>query len=58
MAGLVYIFEYDDPMETNYELVIVLEFGETDRIDVKQIENSHINKFMKNVSNLLSEVKK
>lgn len=58
VAELLRIFDFDDPMETNYELVIVLEFGETDRIDVNQIETNHINKFMKNVSLLLCQLKK
>lgn len=49
--------EYEDPNKEDFEVVIVLEFGETDRIDVSQIENSHVNKFMKNVSVLLGELK-
>ena len=30
-----------------------MEYGEPDRIDVDQIENSHINKFLKNIIGLL-----
>lgn len=58
MAQLQNFYEYEDPMGEYFEIIIVIEFGETDWIEVNQIENSHINKFMKNVSMLLGELKK
>ena len=51
------IYDYANPTTDEYELVVVANFGESDRIDVEHIEKEHINKFLKNVCVLLKEIK-
>ena len=52
------LFNFDNNMESYYEIVILYEFGESDRIDVENIEKQHINKFLKNACLLLKDLKK
>ena len=57
IAKLNYVFDFDDNEEGYYEVVVIFEYGESDRIDIESISNNHINKFLKNVCLLLSELK-
>ena len=41
-----------------YEIIVICDFGESERIDIKNIEKDHINKFLKNVCLLLKDLKK
>ena len=50
--------DYIDEKEGYYELVVISDFGESERIDVENIEKEHINKFLKNVCLLLKDLKK
>ena len=58
IVKLNYIFEFDDKVNNYFELVVVADYGEADRIDVENISGEHINKFLKNVCVLLSDLKK
>ena len=53
-----FIYFYEDKKKNYYEIVTVYEYGETDRIDVDNIEPHHIHKFLKNFALLLSDLKK
>ena len=48
----------EEESEGYYELVVLFEYGEADRIDVERIEKQHIHKFLKNITVLLADVKK
>ena len=52
------MFKYEDPVNNKFEVVSVCDFGESDRIDVKNIQKEHINKFLKNVCVLLLDLQK
>ena len=54
---LHYIFDGKDKDSGGYELVTIFDYGEPDRIDLKNISDPHINKFLKNVCILLTELK-
>ena len=52
------MFFKEDPEKNIYEVVSVCDFGESERIDVENIEKEHINKFLKNVCVLLLDLRK
>ena len=43
------LFDFIDPENSYYELIVVFRYGETDRIDIDNIENHHITQFLKNL---------
>jgi hypothetical protein len=50
---------FDLELDDNYfELIIIEEYGETDRIDLPKIEYKHIIVFLKNMCLLLEDIKK
>jgi hypothetical protein len=52
------IHNFDIEEENYYEVVLIFDLGEPDRIDIDNIESQHINKFLKNVCLLLQDLKK
>ncbi len=58
IVRLRYMFDLELEMIDYFELVIVADYGEADRIDVERIEKVHINNFLKNVCILLQDLKK
>ena len=51
-------FELELEVVNYYEIVVVCDYGESDRINVAQIQRSHINNFLKNLCVLLQDLKK
>ena len=58
IVNLNYIFDFDNDNDEYFELILVYDYGESDRIDVENISTAHINKFLKNVCLLLNDLKK
>lgn len=58
IVNLNYLFDFDNEIDRYYELILVYDYGESDRIDVENISTAHINKFLKNVCLLLNDLKK
>ena len=56
IVRLNYVYDYTDEKENYYEIVTILDYGEADRIDIESISTNHINKFLKNVCLLLTEL--
>ena len=55
---LHYVLDYEDRHNGVYELITIFDYGESDRIDLDSISDSHINKFLKNVCIMLEDMKK
>ena len=58
MIKIINIYNLDIPEIDYFEIVVVTEVGESDRIDVNNIEMTHIRKFLKNFCILLRDLKK
>ena len=58
MIKIYDIHEFNIPEINYYELIVIMECGESDRIDVNNIEMTHISKFLKNVCILLRDLEK
>lgn len=52
------IHNFDVEEDNYFEVVLIFDLGEPDRIDIDNIESQHINKFLKNVCLLLQDLKK
>ena len=52
------VLDFVDLNKKYFEIVVICDFGESERIDIKNIEKDHINKFLKNVCLLLKDLKK
>ena len=51
------IYSADIKEDNYYELILVMDIGEPDRIDIENIQSEHITKFLKTVCNLLEDIK-
>lgn len=51
-------YELELEIVNYFEIVVVCDYGESDRINVAQIQRSHINNFLKNLCVLLQDLKK
>ena len=51
------LFNFEDPENNYFELAVVFDYGENDRIDVDQIQVQQITKFLKSVCVLLLDLK-
>ena len=58
IVNLNFVFDFYDQKDSYFELITITDYGEADRIDIENIGDSHINKFLKNVCVLLTELKK
>ena len=52
------IHNFDVEEENYFEVVLIFDLGEPDRIDIDNIESQHITRFLKNVCLLLQDLKK
>ncbi len=57
IVRIVDIFDFEDPANNFYELVLIFDYGEKDRIDVSNIQSHHINKFLNNICMLFKVLK-
>jgi hypothetical protein len=51
------MYHHDDPDNNSFELDLLFDYGESDRIDVEQVQVHQITKFLKNVCLLLLDLK-
>jgi hypothetical protein len=58
IAKLQFIFHHESEEENYHELVTVFEYGDSDRIDVDNIEADQVLRFLRNICLLLEEVQK
>lgn len=57
MIKFHFIHNFEDDKSNYYELIQVIDLGEPDRIILDQIEKEHINKFLRNICNLLNNIR-
>lgn len=57
IVKLYQVYQFADPSNNYFELVMLFELGEADRIDIDQIQVQQITKFLKNVCILLQDLK-
>ncbi len=58
MIKIYNCYNFEIPEMDYYELIVIMELGESDRIDISNIEMTHISKFLKNVCILLEDLDK
>ena len=58
IAKLVYIYFTENEAENYYELVTIYEYGDSDRIDIENIDPDQTLRFLKNICLLLEDVHK
>lgn len=58
IAKLVYIYYIENEIDNYYELVTIYEYGDSDRIDVENIDPDQTLRFLKNICLLLEDVHK
>lgn len=54
---IVNIFEKIEEENNYFELIVIFRYGETDRIDIANIQMQHINQFLKSMCSLLLDLK-
>lgn len=55
---LQHLYQLSFPEENYFEIILLEEYGESDRIDIPKIEQKHITMFLKNLCLLLEHIKK
>ena len=57
MIEMSKMYEYRDDQKKYYEIIVLFRYGESDRIDLDNIEYHHIQQFLKNLCVVLHDVK-
>lgn len=55
---LQHLYQLSFPEDNYFEIILLQEYGESDRIDIPKIESKHITLFLKNLCLLLEDIKK